>query len=40
MAKNCDIGLRDYLEYVSEKATVDELRMQNSYFVRSLYKDS
>ena len=40
MAKNCDIGLRDYLEYVREKATVDELRMQNSYFVRSLYKDS
>lgn len=38
MAKNTKVGLNDYVEYVSEKATVDELKMQNSYFINALYK--
>lgn len=29
--------LMDYIEYVTEKATVNELKMQNSYFINSLY---
>ena len=29
----------DYLEYETEKASVEELKMQNSYFINSLYKD-
>lgn len=33
------MGLNDYLEYATEKASVDELRAQNSYFIRALYKD-
>ena len=37
MAKNTKVGLSDYLEYASEKAIVDELKMQNSYFINSLY---
>ena len=37
MAKKSKTGLMDYIEYVTEKATVDELRMQNSYFINSLY---
>ena len=28
------------VEYVSEKATVDELKMQNSYFIEALYKNA
>ena len=39
MAKKTNIGLSDYLEYASEKATIDELKMQNSYFINALYKD-
>ena len=27
----------DYLEYATEKASVEELKMQNSYFINSLY---
>ena len=30
-------GLADYREYVTERATVDELKAQNSYFIRALY---
>ena len=37
MAKKSKTGLTDYIEYVTEKATVDELKMQNSYFINSLY---
>lgn len=40
MAKKTNIGLGDYLEYVTEKASVDELKMQNSYFINSLYRDT
>ena len=37
-AKNTDVGLNDYEEYVAGKATVAELKAQNSYFIDSLYK--
>ena len=37
-AKNADVGLNDYEEYAAEKATVAELKAQNSYFINSLYK--
>ena len=37
MAKKSKTGLTDYIEYATEKATVDELKMQNSYFINSLY---
>ena len=37
MAKKSKTGLKDYIEYATEKATVDELKMQNSYFINSLY---
>lgn len=40
MAKRSQTGLMDYLEYATEKATVEELKMQNSYFINSLYKDA
>ena len=40
MAKKSKTGLMDYIEYTTEKATVDELKMQNSYFINSLYKDA
>lgn len=40
LAKNTNIGLNDYVEYASEKATIDELKMQNSYFINSLYRDA
>lgn len=31
------MGLADYREYVTERASVDELKAQNSYFIRALY---
>lgn len=37
MAKEAGCGLSDYREYATEKATVDELLEQNSYFVNTLY---
>ena len=40
MARRSYIGLADYLEYATEKASVEELRMQNSYFINSLYSDA
>lgn len=40
MARRSYTGLADYLEYATEKASVDELRMQNSYFINSLYRDA
>jgi len=40
MARKTKVGLNDYIEYASEKATIDELKMQNSYFINGLYKDA
>ena len=40
MASRSGMGLMDYLEYATEKATVEELKMQNSYFINGLYKDA
>ena len=37
-AKNTEVGLNDYEEYAAGKATVAELKAQNSYFINSLYK--
>lgn len=39
MAKKSKMGLHDYVTYQTEKASVDELRSQNSYFINSLYKN-
>ena len=39
MARKTIVGLNDYLEYETEKATVEELREQNSYFINALYKE-
>lgn len=38
LAKNTQVGLADCREYATEKATVEELKLQNSYFINSLYK--
>ena len=38
MARKSKVGLDDYEEYASERATVDELKMQHSYFIDALYK--
>lgn len=38
MARRSYTGLADYLEYATEKASVEELKMQNSYFINSLYR--
>ena len=40
IARNTNIGLDDYIEYATERATVDELRMQNSYFIDALYSNA
>ena len=40
MARRSYMGLADYLEYATEKASVEELKMQNSYFINSLYRDA
>lgn len=37
IARGTYIGLNDYVEYRTERATVDELLQQNSYFIDSLY---
>lgn len=39
MAKKSGTGLDDYREYVTEKATIEELKEQNSYFINALYKE-
>ena len=39
MAKKSGAGLGDYREYVTEKATVEELKEQNSYFINALYRE-
>ena len=40
IAKNTKIGLNEYMEYQTEKATVTELKTQNSYFINALYKNA
>lgn len=40
MAKKSKAGLMDYMEYMTEKASVAELKQQNSYFISGLYKDA
>lgn len=37
MARKTKVGLSDYVSYGNERATVEELKRQNSYFIRSLY---
>ena len=37
LAKMSKTGLMDYMEYATEKASVEELKIQNSYFINSLY---
>ena len=37
LARHSHVGLMDYLEYATEKASVAELRVQNSYFINLLY---
>ena len=37
MAEQAKIGLMDYACYASVKASVDELKQQNSYFINGLY---
>ena len=39
MALNAKVGLNDYVTYATEKASVDELKKQHSYFIDALYKD-
>lgn len=40
MAKKSKVGLMDYVEYCTEKASVAELKEQNSYFINALYKEN
>ena len=40
LARKTNIGLDDYMEYETERATVDELKMQNSYFIDALYSST
>ena len=37
LARRSRMGLSDYLEYATEKASVEELKAQNSYFINALY---
>ncbi len=37
LALRTKVGLEDYREYLTEKASVEELLSQNSYFINSLY---
>ena len=37
LASKAKVGLNDFREYVTERASVDELKAQNSYFINSLY---
>ena len=37
LARHSHVGLMDYLEYATEKASVEELKAQNSYFINLLY---
>ena len=37
LAEKSGVGLMDYLEYKTVRASVEELKQQNSYFIRDLY---
>ncbi len=37
LAEKAGVGLLDYVQYATVKASVDELKSQNSYFIRGLY---
>ena len=37
LAERSGVGLLDYIQYATVKASVDELKSQNSYFIRGLY---
>ncbi len=37
LASKSGVGLNDYREYLTEKASIDELKSQNSYFINDLY---
>lgn len=39
LAGKTNVGLTDYIEYATEKASVSELKAQNSYFINGLYRD-
>lgn len=39
LASRTNVGLSDYIEYATEKASVQELKEQNSYFINGLYRD-
>ena len=39
LAGKTNVGLMDYIEYATEKASVDELKAQNSYFINGLYRN-
>lgn len=39
LARKSSVGLKDYVEYATEKASVSELKSQNSYFINSIYKE-
>lgn len=38
LARGTKVGLGDWREYLTERATLEELKSQNSYFINSLYK--
>ena len=40
LGRNTYLGLDDYYEYRTERATIEELKMQNSYFINSLYSNT
>ena len=35
-ARQSKKGINDYIEYMTEKASVEELKLQNSYFITDL----
>ena len=39
MAIKAKVGLNDYINYATEKASVEELKRQHSYFIDALYRD-
>lgn len=39
LARKSSVGLKDYVEYATKKASVSELKSQNSYFINSIYKE-
>lgn len=40
LGRKTSIGLDDYYEYRTERATIEELKLQNSYFINSLYSNT